>query len=211
MQRIPSASWWSAGLFLTLALTASAAEPAAADGDARMRAALRESTLQLRTAQADLASAQAAQATLAAEKKDLTEKYEGLRKQVIADRATAEKAVGGLAAQVTDLKAQLAKFSAALEAAKATGAQAAQAGRVSEEQRAKLAGEVADLQQKLADREAKNLALFMLGNQILNRYEEFSLGNALRAKEPFVGSTRTKLENLVQDLQDKLDDQRVKN
>ncbi len=73
----------------------------------------------------------------------------------------------------------------------------------------KLAGQVADLQSRLADRETKNLALFLIGNEILNRYEEFSLGEALRAKEPFVGKTRTRLENLVQDYQDQLLNSRV--
>ena len=79
-----------------------------------------------------------------------------------------------------------------------------------EAQGAKLTSENIILERRVADRETKNLALFMTANEILTRYEEFSLGNALRAKEPFIGLTRTKLENLVQDYQDKILDQRVK-
>ncbi len=185
----------------------SAAEPAADD---RMKAMLRDLTLQLRTSQSDLAAAQSAQTALTAEKKELADKYELLKKQASTERGTLDRTVINLTAQAGDFKGQVAKLSAALAEAKAEGDKSAQAARTTEEQRAKLATEVAQMQQRLADREQKNLALFLLGNEILTRYQEFSLGNALRAKEPFVGQTRTKLENLVQDYQDKLDDQRVK-
>jgi hypothetical protein len=44
----------------------------------------------------------------------------------------------------------------------------------------------------------------------LDRYEKFGLGDALTAREPFVGLTKVKFQNLVQDYQDKLSDQKVK-
>ncbi len=201
--------WLLTAIFLFLSARLCAAE--GGGEDAKMRAALRDLTLQLRTAQADLATAQAAQAALTTEKKELGDKYEALRKQAAADRAAGEKISNGLGAQVADLKVQVAKLGSALEASKSENEKLLQTGHVSEEQRAKLAGEMAELRQRLADREAKNLALFLLGNEILTRYEDFSLGNALKAKEPFVGLTRTRLENLVQDYEDKLQDQRVKN
>lgn len=198
----------SAGLLLVLGcLRLAAAE--GGDGDARLRTALRDLTLQLRTAQGDLATAQAGQAALAAEKKDLQDKYESMRKQSVADRTAGEKTAATQAAQLEAFKAQVTKLTGELDAAKAEGAKSAQAAQATEAQRGKLAGEVADLKQRIADREAKNLALFLLGNEILNRYEDFSLGKALMAKEPFVGKTRTRLENLVQDYQDRLADQRV--
>ncbi len=75
---------------------------------------------------------------------------------------------------------------------------------------AKLANDVVLLKRQVADRETKNLALFKLGNEILTRYEKFGLGEALLAREPFTGITRTKLETLVQDYSDKLADQRIK-
>ena len=61
----------------------------------------------------------------------------------------------------------------------------------------------------VADREAKNRELYRLANEILTRYEKFGLGDALAAREPFTGITRTKLENLVQDYSDKIADARV--
>ena len=74
----------------------------------------------------------------------------------------------------------------------------------------KLAGESIVLKRKLEDRERKNAELFKLGNEILTRYEKFGLGDALAAREPFTGLARVKLENLVQDYQDKIADQKVK-
>ena len=197
-----------AGFGLALVRLA-AAEGGSADGSAQLRAALRDATLQLRTMQGDLAAAQGAQAALTAEKKELADKYELVRKQSAADRTAAEKIAATQAAQLADLKGQVAKLTEALAAAKSEGAKSAAAAQSTEEQRAKLAGQLADAQNRLADREAKNLALFLVGNEILNRYEEFSLGEALRAKEPFVGKTRARLETLVQDYQDQLLNNRV--
>jgi chromosome segregation ATPase len=203
-------SLFAGSLLAAGAVTAMTGAESAGSGDDRMRAALRDTTLQLRSAQADLAGAQAAQAALVAEKKELAEKYDTLKKQVVADRAAADKKTAGLATQLAELKAQLDRLSAALEKSKAEGAQTAQAQHAAEEQGTKLAAEKLALQRRLTDCEEKNLALFLVGNEILLRYEEFSLGNALRAKEPFVGITRTKLENLVQGYQDKLDNQRLR-
>jgi hypothetical protein len=50
-----------------------------------------------------------------------------------------------------------------------------------------------------------------LGKEILERYEKFGLGTALTAREPFVGTTRVRLQNLVQEYSDKLSEQRIKN
>jgi hypothetical protein len=80
---------------------------------------------------------------------------------------------------------------------------------VAEAERAKLADDKLVLERRVAYLETKNVALFKLGNEILGRYQDFSLGNALTSKEPFVGVTRVKLENLIQDYQDKLLDQRA--
>ncbi len=45
--------------------------------------------------------------------------------------------------------------------------------------------------------------------EVLDRYEKFSLGDAISAKEPFVGVTRVHLQELVQGYQDKLLDSRI--
>jgi chromosome segregation ATPase len=200
------ALWLSSPILASLL---GAAEPAAS-GDDRLREALRESTLQLRSAQADLANIQSAQASLADEKKALTDRLEALKKQVIADRAVTDKSAAGLASQLTDQKATNVRLKEALEKSKAEGDKAAEAARVAETANAKLKSEKIFLERRVADLQTKNLSLFVTGNEILSRYADFGLGTAISAKEPFVSLTRTKLENLVQDFQDQLLDQREK-
>jgi chromosome segregation ATPase len=200
---------FASSIFVLSSVLAHAADAPNTEED-RMRAALQESTLQLRTAQADLTNLQTTQAALVEEKKVLTEKYETLKKQAVADRAVTDKTVADLQVEVAAQKASIAKLNEALEKSKTEGTKAAQTGREAEARNARLTADGQALQRRVAELEAKNLALFLLGNEILTRYEDFSLGNALTAKEPFVGKTRTKLENLVQTYQDKLLDQRAR-
>lgn len=187
-----------------------AADSAPDTGEARLREALRQTTLQLRSAETERANLQAAQAGMQDEKKALTEKFEALRKQTVADRAADDKAIATLKATAANQEAEIARLKEELARTDAAGKQSAALAVTKETDRAKLATDILVLQRKVDDRETKNLALFKLGNEILTRYEKFSLGEALAAREPFVGTTRTKLENLVQDYQDKLNDQRAK-
>ena len=59
----------------------------------------------------------------------------------------------------------------------------------------------------MADLRTRNTALFTTGNEILDRYRKFSLGEAIAAREPFAGLTRVKLQNQLQEYGDKLLDQ----
>jgi hypothetical protein len=52
--------------------------------------------------------------------------------------------------------------------------------------------------------------MFKVGSEILTRFEKFGLGTAITAREPFIGLTRVKLQNLMQDYADKLADQKIK-
>jgi chromosome segregation ATPase len=166
--------------------------------------------IQLRSAQADLATLQASQAASADEKKALSDKYEALKKQVVADRLASDKSATALGLQLTDEKAANARLKEALDKAKAEGDKLTLSARDLDASGSRLKNEKIFLERKVADLEAKNLALFLTGNEILSRYAEFGLGTAISAKEPFVSLTRTKLENLVQDFQDQLLDQRAK-
>jgi len=179
-------------------------------GDDRLREALRDSMVQLRSAQSDLANLQAAQAAAVDEKKALTDKFEAFKKQVAAERATAGKSANALNAQIADQKATIARLSEALDKSKAEAEKAAAEAKNAEAAGERLKAEKIFLERRVADLQTKNLALFLTGNTILSRYAEFSLGTAIRAKEPFVSLTRTKLENLVQDYQDELLDNRAK-
>jgi hypothetical protein len=81
--------------------------------------------------------------------------------------------------------------------------------KAAEKEREKLSVQMVLLQRLVADHETKNGELIKLANEILTRYEKFGIGDALTAREPFIGLTRVKIQNLVQDYQDKVSDQRI--
>lgn len=172
------------------------ADPAAEN---RMRDALRNTMLQLRSCETE-------KATLQAAKTEADESNKGLMAQVDSLTTKSSKAEKMAAEQAVEIK----KFKEAIEKWQAAYQQATDLASSKEAERAKLAGNGILLQRQVEDLERKNASLFKLGSEILTRYEHFGLGDALSAKEPFVGITRVKLENLVQDYRDKLADQRIK-
>jgi chromosome segregation ATPase len=208
-------------LLLLLVLTLLSIRLVAADDQApstetRLRQALRDTMLQLRDAQNQVVTLQATQTQSDKDKADLQAKVDALSAQMksltdqtCADKAAADKAIADFKAQVEDQTGQIARLTEALKQWKEGYSQISQLATEKEAARAQLAVQVALLQRTVDDREAKNLALYKLGNDILERYEKFSLGDALAAKEPFVGTARVKLENLVQDYKNKLLDQAV--
>jgi len=206
--RRPVASILAVVLFAGLRCsTGWAAEPANAEND-RLRAALREATVQLRTAQSDLAALQATQTANADEKKELAAKFDTLKKQAATDQAASEQKLKLLDGQLAARKAENAQLATELAAARTVGATLAQNLDTTKTEATRVKAELAEARKKILSLEAKNVGLFLVGNEILRQFEDFSVGSALKAKEPFVGSTRTRLENLVQDFQDKLSDQR---
>ncbi len=163
---------------------------------------LRDAETAAETARAAL---QAAQAQSADEKKALTEKLDAITKEANANRLAA-KAVDGLKSQVDRQEKEIAQLNEAVESCRQTS----EVARNKDAERAKVADEaVIELERLVADRQAKNLALYKIANEILQRYQQFSLGQAIMAREPFVGITRVKLQNLVQDYQDKLQNERT--
>jgi chromosome segregation ATPase len=190
---------------------------AAAAVNTRLREALRTEADQLQSANDQVATLQAAQAQSAKDNADLKAKLDAVSaqldaatKQSAADKVTSDTAIAGLKSQNADLTAQLAKYASAIDEWKTSYNQMSDLARTKEAERADLAGKVIALQRLVEDRERKNLALYQTANEILTRYERFGLGDALDAKEPFVGSRRVYLQTLVQDYKDKLLDQTVK-
>jgi chromosome segregation ATPase len=182
-----------------------------APADDHLRTELRDATLQLRSAQSDLTAAQALQAATVSEKEALAATVEALRKQLSASQGAADKTASDLQAQLSALKVENGKLSNALEKTRSDVEKLNKDLQDAAGRGAKLKSETIVLTRKVSDLESRNLALFLTGNEILTRYQDFSLGTALSAKEPFVGLTRTRLENLIQDYQDKLSDQRAHN
>jgi hypothetical protein len=208
-------------LILLLQLTgvamAADANAAAAAAEKRLRDTLRSTMLQLRTAEADKIALQAAQAESDQKNKDLTaqladlgKKVEALNKQSAADKDAASKEAAGLNNRLKDAELEIERLKVSLEKWKVGYKQAVDVATTKESQRAALTSQVVVLNRELEDRTAKNIELFKIGSEILTRYEKFGLGTALTAREPFVGTTRVKIQGLVQDYQDKLVDQKIK-
>jgi chromosome segregation ATPase len=178
--------------------------------ETRLRELLRSTMLQLRTAETERASLQSAQAENEKQKKALSEQVDALSQQLKSDKESAEKTIADLNAKNAQQEADIAQLKDALAKWKESQKQAVDLATAKEAQRAKLAADNILLQRRTDDYRAKNLALFKVGNEILDRYDRFGLGDALTAREPFVGLTKVKFQNLVQDYQDKLDDQKIK-
>lgn len=194
----------AAVLSLLFAGALSANEPNAAE--ARLREGLKNTMLQLRAAETERATLQATQAQAAEEKKALEARLEAMTKQSVADQETITELNGKLAdgrTENTRLNESLAKWK------KAHGEVTAVAQK-KESERAAAASRIIVLERQVADQQRKNAEMFKLGNEILKRYERFGLGDALTAREPFIGTTRVKLQNLVQDYGDKLREEKIK-
>jgi len=78
-----------------------------------------------------------------------------------------------------------------------------------ESERAKFLDKTIKLERQVASQQVKNLEMYKAGMDTLSRYEKFGLGDAILAREPFVGTTRVRFENLIQDQADKLTDARI--
>ena len=203
-------------VLLLVALTGVTHAAEAADPTLKLREQLRGVMLQLRTAQIDAANGQAAAAAAEQKNKDLTSKIgdldkrnAALVKQSSADKAASDESIATLNGKLADRDKRIVQYTEALEKWKDSYQKAADLARAKEEERAKLAAEIVVHQRTIADRETKNIALFNTASEILDRYENYSLGKALAAREPFIGTTRVKVENLVQGYKDKILDNRL--
>ncbi len=201
-------------LLLPVALHAADAPSPA---EQKLRESVRALTLQLRATENEKAVLQATQAEAEAKAAALGEEIEKLKKQGIADKNAADLAMADQQTRLAEKDAALAQSQKTLGEWKKAHAdvtaqfrKAIEIGNAKEAERAKLAARVIVLDRQVADQQAKNAAMYKLGTEILTRYEKFGLGDALTRREPFIGTTRVKFENLIQDFSDGLADQKIK-
>ena len=180
----------------------------------KLREALKGVTLQLRTAQSETATANAEKAAADAKITELTAQAEKMSKQLAAlsrEKADAMEAAArtqeNLEGKLAASQEELTKFRKSLDKWKAAHMQISDLAQKKERARADYATKNAALERRVADLRTRNNALFATGNEILDRYRKFSLGEAIAAREPFTGLTRVKLQNQLQEHADKLLDQ----
>jgi hypothetical protein len=199
-------------LIILLALLCAATLPARADDAdtiSRLKEALKSTMLQLRTVTTDRDNAQAQAADLQSQNDTLTKQLGDLTKKSADEQDADTKTIAVLKGQVSDQEDSIAALQTSLDQWKDSQKKAVAIANATEAKRAKLAELSIHLQRVVDDQKVKNDEMYKLGMDLLDRYEKFGLGEALTAKEPFVGITRTKFETLVQDYDDKLLDQRI--
>jgi len=204
-------------LILLLSAVTLHAQQGAPTAESRMRDALKRIMLQLRDSETARATAQAAQTEAETKNKELTAKVDELNKKVaaqikqsIADKDASDKLAAGLNTTVAARDKEVAQLKDALGKWKEGYQKAAEVARAKETERAEMAGKVIIMERRVAEADRKNAAMYQAGIEILDRYEKFGLGTALRAREPFVGTMRVKFQNWIQDYGDNLDAQRIK-
>lgn len=198
----------AAALLLLLPLGLAAADQNSPE--AKLRESLRNTMLQARNLQVERDTLQAAKDQLEADKKELQDKYDALVKQAAADQQKADKQLSDTQNKLAEAEKQGVTLQESLDKWKASQQQAVEMLKAKEDARLKLTQQNIELLRRVEDQRVKNQEMFKLGLEVLSRYEKFGLGTALTAREPFVGTTRVKFQNLVQDYADKMADQRVK-
>jgi chromosome segregation ATPase len=136
---------------------------------------------------------------------------------LLAQKAAAEKERDDLKAQLAVVKAQSAHSSrstadvqkeAELETQitqfKDAATQATTTVQQAQADRDKAQKALDDIQKHLDVCEDKNAKLFKTGNEILNAYQQYDLGDAIGANEPLIGIKRVELENEAQAFDDHL-------
>ena len=180
-------------LFITATLGLLAAVPACAQS---LEDRLRD---QLRSTLNELHELQDQQASLQAQKTAAEQERDALKAQLAKTQAqlahAGESAEAKARAQA--LSAEMAQYKAAADQANGTAQQA-------QSDRGKLQASLADAQKKLGVCADKNTKLLKVGNDILDAYQQFDLGEAIAANEPFISIHRVELENMAQDFDDRL-------
>ena len=194
---------------LLAALPVHGADPAGA-AETKLRETLRATMLQLREAQTQRATAEAEKADVEAKRAALAEELETLKKKTAENQAESKKAIDDLNGKVAERDREIGDLRVTLEKWKVEHKKITDIATTKEGQRAKLTEKVITLNRVVADQRTKNAQMYELGLELLDRYERFGLGDALTAREPFVGVTRVKFQNLMQDYSDKLIDAKIK-
>lgn len=192
---------------LAICLVAVGQRTAFADAttEAQLRAALQSSTAQIAALEDQVANLQASQAPDVATIEALRAQLQNLQagKVSVAGKAKDDAALTALKRQLAARNAMLANSQSAYVAA-ASAASAASA------ENSALKSQLAATNSSVASCQTKNAELFSLGNQILDAYShKDDLFGTLADREPFTGLKRVQLENIVQDDQDKLQDNQI--
>jgi chromosome segregation ATPase len=200
---------WAVFAVIGLSLSPAAAQPD--NAEARLRAQLRQATVQLRDFQDQNAQLMAKQAEaerdrmtlavkLAADEKELAL----LRQQVQTSKNASDQATAQLQAQrenFTKIDAEnQGKFSSLREAYN----QAMETAKTRESDIARFNAALVQIRGRIQACESKNTELVKLGKEVLDLYENRNVLSALASLEPITKLKRVEYQNLIQDYEDKM-------
>jgi chromosome segregation ATPase len=190
------------GLVLLIAALSPTAGAYAQSETDRLREALRSAITQARSLedqrtalQAKVTEAERAQTTLKA--------------QVEAAKAEIKEVEKQHREAVEEFNQRLAQRDETLEKWKTAYEEAANVARSKDAERAKFEGQAAAFKASVKACQAKNGQLVKVGRELLQRYEEANFVDLAIASEPMLGVRRAEIQNLLQDYNDKILDQKV--
>lgn len=199
------------GLLTVIATTSHAAEKKGGNpAEQKMRETIRNTMIQLRDANAKLATAQAAQAEAEEKIKELQAQLEELTKKSISEKKTATETIDDLSSKLSLSELQVNHLTESLAKWKLGYAKLAEYAKATEGKRVELASKVIAQDRVIADQRTKNAEMYRLGTEVLDRYAKFGLGTAILAREPFVGIAKVKFENLIQEYHGRMTDQTIR-
>ena len=189
----------------------SAAGPQADEAGARLRAALRSATVQLRDLQDQNAVLLAKQSEGERLRLALAEKVAADEKELDALRQqikTGQSASAQISAQLQVEKQNLAMGESAyrdnLAKWESAYKEAADAARARDADAKRLDGLLVQARGRTQACEAKNGELYKLGKDVLDLYDHKDFFSVLAANEPVTKLKRVELDKLIQDYEDKL-------
>jgi chromosome segregation ATPase len=190
---------------LTVAVVLSSLASVEAHADAesdKLRDALRSATAQTRSLEDQRSALQAKVADAEREKAALTSQIAAAKAQVKEVEKTHREAVDEFNQRLEDRNQTLEKWKGAYE-------EAATVARTKDAERAKFEGEATAYKASTKSCVAKNTQLMKVGRELLRRYEGVSFGDIAVINEPLIGARRVEVQNILQDYDDKLLEQKV--
>jgi chromosome segregation ATPase len=168
----------------------------------KLREALRSATMQTRALEDQRA---ASQAKIAEAEKDKA----ALKAQVDAAKAEIKKLEKQQRDAVDEFNQRLTERDETLDKWKSAYEEAATVARTKDAERAKFEGEATTYKASTKSCLAKNTLLMKVGRELLHRYEDVNFGDMAVAREPLFGEQRIRIQNLLQDYNDRLLDQKA--
>lgn len=193
-------------LLVSATFAAAPARAQDASAEARLREALRNTTIELR-------ALQDSQAALTAQLDQMKQERDALKQQLDAARnapPVADPQVAQLRDAVAALQQQNGALQTGLQKWQSGYQQAADLARAKDSESRQLGGQLTQQSSRLQACTAANGKLIAVANDILHLYRTQSFRSLLVGSyEPLLGFKKVELENLVQDYEDKIEDHRL--